>query len=213
MAKPQKNKVSGGRVTPKGTQNPVKGAKKAAEEAKNAGAGATDALGDAMADVDAAKGLKDAPADAVENVTDAAASATDVAGGKVDAKTAAATGAAAAGSAKVAGKKPTKRKVSGGRVTPKGTQNYTKKAPEGASHTHYEDLPPSPTWVPVLMFALLIIGALVIMVNYLGYLPPYNDVPTAFEPDTGIGSGTSNWYLLLGLGFILGGIITATKFR
>lgn len=98
---------------------------------------------------------------------------------------------------------PTKRKVSGGRVTPKGTQNHEAKY-VAKSHTHYEDLGPSPTWVAVLMFGLLILGALVIIVNYLGYLPPYED---------GFGSGTSNWYLLLGLGFILGGIITATKFR
>jgi len=99
--------------------------------------------------------------------------------------------------------KPTKRKVSGGRVTPKGTVNHETKY-EPRSHTNFEDLGPSPTWVPVLMFGLLLIGALVIIVNYLGYLPPYED---------GFGTGTSNWYLLGGLGLILGGIMTATKFR
>ena len=55
----------------------------------------------------------------------------------------------------------------------------------------------SPTWVPVLMFALLGLGALMIILNYVDLLP----------------GGTSNWYLLGGLGLILGGIITATQFH
>ena len=50
------------------------------------------------------------------------------------------------------------------------------------------------------MFGLLIVGALIIILNYLAFLP---------TPD----GEASNWYLLLGLGFILGGIITATQFR
>ncbi|CAB4763347.1 unannotated protein [freshwater metagenome] len=56
---------------------------------------------------------------------------------------------------------------------------------------------PSPMWVPVLMFTLLGIGIIVILLNYVQLLP----------------GATDNWYLLLGLGFILGGIITATQFR
>jgi len=56
---------------------------------------------------------------------------------------------------------------------------------------------PSPMWVPVLMFGLLIVGALVIVLNYLGVLP----------------SGTDNKYLLVGLVAILGGIVTATQYR
>ena len=56
---------------------------------------------------------------------------------------------------------------------------------------------PSPMWVPVLMFTLLGIGIIVILPNYVQLLP----------------GATDNWYLLLGLGFILGGIITATQFR
>lgn len=55
---------------------------------------------------------------------------------------------------------------------------------------------PSPMWVPVLMFALLIIGALVIMLNYMELFG---------EP--------SNIRLVIGLGFILGGIIAATQYR
>ena len=93
--------------------------------------------------------------------------------------------------------KPSKRKVSGGRVTPKG-------GPQGAPPPSSRYTPPipkefkvSPTWVPVLMFALLGIGLVVIFCNYLGVLP----------------GGTKNSYLLVGLGAILGGIVTATQYR
>lgn len=233
MAKPNKKpQKSGGRVTPKGTQNPAQGAKKltgaagaAAGSAKGAAGSLSDQVAEGMKDVAAkvgdGKDMADGAADSAAGKMAGAAvdGAGKVDGVKVDGvkaaggKAAGAAAATTAGAAKVATKKPTKRKVSGGRVTPKGTQNYTKKAPAAASHTNYQDLAPSPTWVPVLMFGLLILGALVIMVNYMGYLPPYNDVATVTNPDTGFGSGTSNWYLLLGLGLILGGIITATRFR
>jgi hypothetical protein len=56
---------------------------------------------------------------------------------------------------------------------------------------------PSPIWVPVLMFGLLIVGALAIVLNYLGVLP----------------GGTDNKYLLVGLVGILGGIVAATQYR
>jgi hypothetical protein len=55
----------------------------------------------------------------------------------------------------------------------------------------------SPPWVPFVMFALLIVGGLMIMLNYIGLLP----------------GAQSNWYLLGGLAFILAGIITATQYR
>ncbi len=91
--------------------------------------------------------------------------------------------------------KPNKRRVSGGRVTPKGTHpdGYT---PDTVSHTGATDLPPSPIWVPVLMFGLLGLGVAVILLNYVGSI-----------------WDTSNPVLLLGLGMILGGIITATQYR
>ena len=53
----------------------------------------------------------------------------------------------------------------------------------------------SPTWVPVLLFSLLGAGTVLIIVNYLGLIP----------------GGTSNWWLLGGLGLILGGVVTATQ--
>jgi hypothetical protein len=95
--------------------------------------------------------------------------------------------------------KPPKRKVQGGRVTPKGGPQRPARAEASSRYT-----PPvpramkvSPMWVPVLMFALLGIGLLVIFLNYLGVLP----------------GGTKNLYLLVGLGSILGGIVTATQYH
>jgi hypothetical protein len=55
----------------------------------------------------------------------------------------------------------------------------------------------SPRWVPILMGVLLVVGALMIVLNYLSVLP----------------GATSNWYLLAGLAMILGGIITATQWH
>jgi len=85
--------------------------------------------------------------------------------------------------------------VSGGRVTAKGTrpQNYV---PDTASHTGFDSQPPSPIWVPILMFSLIGLGAATIIVNY---------VAVFWE--------TSNVVLLGGLGLILGGIINATQYR
>ena len=56
---------------------------------------------------------------------------------------------------------------------------------------------PSPKWVPVLLFGLLIIGALLIILNYMQLLP----------------GAPRNLYLLLGLAGILGGIMVATQYR
>jgi hypothetical protein len=114
---------------------------------------------------------------------------------------------------------PPKRKT-GGRITPKGTRPGelpTATAPvtggsgETADSTHRTPTAskrytppsvsvkqPSPTWVPVLMFALWIIGALVIMLNYIQQVLP--GVP-------------NNWYLIVGLGLILLGLFVATQYR
>ena len=100
--------------------------------------------------------------------------------------------------------RPAKRKVpaQSGRVTPKGTKGGPSGAQRPDPSGRYTPPIPrhqkvSPTWVPVLMFTLLGLGLLVIMLNYLDLVP----------------GGTNNWYLLGGLGLILGGIITATNYH
>ncbi|MEZ5142971.1 MAG: cell division protein CrgA [Acidimicrobiales bacterium] len=74
---------------------------------------------------------------------------------------------------------------------PSGSGRYTPPAPRA-------DQLPSPMWVPVLMFVLFGLGMLIIFLNYVNLVP---------------GGESSNWYLLAGLGLILGGIITATQYR
>ena len=84
-----------------------------------------------------------------------------------------------------------------GRATPKGGR-ATPKQPSGRYTAPVpKDVKVSPVWVPVLLLGLLIAGMLVILLNYLGELP----------------GGASNGYLLLGLGLITAGFITATKYH
>jgi hypothetical protein len=96
-------------------------------------------------------------------------------------------------------KPPPKRKVKGGRVTPKGGSEPVSRPDPSSRYTPPvpKEFKVSPMWVPVLMFALLGLGLVVIFLNYLGVLP----------------GDTKNSYLLLGLAFILGGIMTATQYR
>jgi hypothetical protein len=113
---------------------------------------------------------------------------------------------------------PPKKK--GGRVTPKAGASDTRKLPSagtptvarsnstggsssiGASSRYTPPIPakvkgPSPTWVPVLLFGLLILGSLIIILNYMGLLP----------------NAPQNYYLLIGLAGILGGILVATQYH
>lgn len=81
-----------------------------------------------------------------------------------------------------------------GRVTPKkserpSTGRYTPPIPK---ETYI-----SPRWVPWVMFTLLGLGMLIIVTNYLEVLP----------------DGAKNSYLLVGLGCITAGFITATRYR
>jgi hypothetical protein len=98
--------------------------------------------------------------------------------------------------------KPTKRRVKGGRTTPKGggTPTATPRANTEASSRYTPPIPRdvkiSPLWVPILMFTFLGIGVLLILVNY-----------------TGVMWDTNNWILLVGLALILAGIITATQYH
>ena len=108
-----------------------------------------------------------------------------------------------------------RKKVVSKRVTPKGgpavrktptsTTSRSTKSDDDVSFSSGRYTPPSsksaadlpsPWWVPTLMFGLLILGALVIIVNYMGVL-----------------GDASNLYLILGLGLILGGIVAATQYR
>ena len=93
------------------------------------------------------------------------------------------------------------RRTSAGRTTPKGTTpgrpapgtgRYTPPAPKLDA--------PSPLWVPILMFSLLVAGGAMIVLNYLGLLL------------TASGEA-SNWWLLGGLGLISLGFVTATQYR
>jgi len=85
-----------------------------------------------------------------------------------------------------------KAKARGGRTTPK------KAAPSGR---YTPPIPKSkkvsPRWVPALMFTCLLVGLVLIVVNYVGILP----------------GGTQNLYLLIGLGLITLGFLTATQYR
>jgi hypothetical protein len=93
----------------------------------------------------------------------------------------------------------------GGRVTPKGTPPSAKLADGRTVDASSRYTPPipvsvkvSPRWVPILMFVLLGLGTLVILLNYTGLILP---------------GATDNWYLLVGLVCILGGIVTATNYH
>jgi hypothetical protein len=76
-----------------------------------------------------------------------------------------------------------------GRVTPKASSRYTPPVPKSVKV--------SPRWLPVLILTLLVVGILMIIINYLGVLP----------------GGASNWYLLIGLALIAAGFIAATQYR
>ena len=90
-----------------------------------------------------------------------------------------------------------------GRVTPKKDEVGDKadRMPPTSSGRYTPPVPKewkeSPKWVPILMFAFLGLGALLIIVNYTPLMP----------------GGSSNWFLLLGLGLVTAGFITATRWE
>jgi hypothetical protein len=95
----------------------------------------------------------------------------------------------------------TERRKSG-RTTPKGSTGARAASRRVVPDTSGRYTPPmyhapkvSPMWVPILMFSLFGMGAAAIVLNYIGILP---------------GAPTS-WYLVLGLGLVTGGFVTATN--
>ena len=103
----------------------------------------------------------------------------------------------------------TRRTVTSKRVTPKGGAPAPSQRKSGKSGNPVVESArytppssgayargPSPWWVPTLLFGMLIIGALIIMTNYMGVF-----------------GEAQNIRLVIGLVFILGGIITATQYR
>ncbi|MGD0321971.1 MAG: cell division protein CrgA [Acidimicrobiales bacterium] len=92
-----------------------------------------------------------------------------------------------------------------GSATKKGrSTGRTTSAPARASTTSGRYTPPiprsrkvSPKWMGLLILALLVVGALVIVLNYFNVLP----------------GGPSDWYLLAGIVLIAGGFVTATRYR
>ena len=101
-----------------------------------------------------------------------------------------------------------RRTKKGGRTTPKGGHQpgrpgHQPGRPSSATESgRYTPPIPreqkvSPMWVPVLMFALLAVGTLVIVLNYMDLLP----------------GDANNWNLLIGLGLITGGFVVATNYH
>lgn len=104
---------------------------------------------------------------------------------------------------------PPKRRTSG-RVTPKGTKpgQATAMAKEVAHHessvsqsSRYTPPTPkefyeSPMWVPVLMLVFIGLGVVAIVLRYV--IPAFSDTNTP---------------VLIGLGFLLAGLYTATKWH
>ena len=76
------------------------------------------------------------------------------------------------------------------RTTPSPSSRYTPPVPKSEKI--------SPIWVPILMFTCLGLGMAIIILNYVNVLP---------------GKDPSNVYLMLGLGLITVGFITATKYH
>lgn len=93
-----------------------------------------------------------------------------------------------------------------GRVTPKGGPPKRKVAsaaagPSAESGRYTAPIPRefrvSPWWVPALMVGFFAAGVIIILINYLGL----------------IGGHANNVYLFVGLGLIVAGFITSTRWH
>jgi len=79
-----------------------------------------------------------------------------------------------------------------GRATAKGrpaSGRYTPPVPRQVKR--------SPRWFPWMLLSMLVLGALLFLLNYIGALP----------------KSPANWYTLVGFGFILAGALLATRYR
>ena len=74
-------------------------------------------------------------------------------------------------------------------------QSKTKRRPPPVAKP--KNLPPSKLWVPTLMFALILLGIVVIVTNYFGMLP----------------GGANNAFLLIGISEVTIGFVVATLLR
>jgi hypothetical protein len=89
---------------------------------------------------------------------------------------------------------------SAGRVTPKGGATSTsRQQPSSGRYTPPipKDQRHSPGWFPYVLLTLMVVGLLVIVLNYTSVMP----------------GGTNNWYLIGGIGGIIGGLIMATFYH
>ena len=86
--------------------------------------------------------------------------------------------------------KTTKAAKAKAKPKPKAPGRYTAPAPKKAAS--------SKLWVPATMFAMLAVGMIVIIANYLQMLP---------------GGEAQNSYLFVGLGLFVGGAILSTQLR
>ena len=80
------------------------------------------------------------------------------------------------------------------RITPKGTRPEGVRAPDAATSG---DIGSSPAWLGYSIGGAFLVGIALIVSNYLSWLP---------------GSPASAW-ILVGLGFILAGILASTRWR
>jgi Cell division protein CrgA len=81
------------------------------------------------------------------------------------------------------------RTTSGGSARSSTSGRYTPPVPRSVKV--------SPKWMGVLILALLLLGALVIVLNYFNVLP----------------ASPTDWYLLAGILMIAAGFIVATRYR
>ena len=66
-------------------------------------------------------------------------------------------------------------------------------------------LAPSPTWYPIVMAAVLVIG--------LAYLVVYYLTQSGTDPKVPLMSGLGNWNFAVGFGVMLVGLIMAVRWR